>query len=414
MLTETRDARALGNITKFASPPLRERAGYGLAVGETRQPNDTDASRERRLRRYDLQRVAARLVPTARVAGCCWRPVGQGVEIIKHTETHKAHYGPGVMHCGSVWLCPVCASKITERRRLEIKQGLDNARARGWSVFMVTFTMSHNRGDEFPVLLDALVKTLRQFRSGAPWQRRRAKYQIVGDIRGIETTVSKSTGWHVHSHMLFFSECQPDQAAIQADFAARYTAILAENGQFASLEHGVNVRIGDTAAGDYVAKMGMEAQKKPAGLDFEIAKSGQKSGRDHGHYTPFELLELAKAGDEWAGRMFTDYAKTMQGVNQIRWSAGLRDSLEVGSEITDDEITAGVGDTGGKLYYTIPNPDFVVLRSWGGRVYTGVIVQMAADTPDAEIFARYLATLLQIAHTAHSGPRTNETQMSDV
>ena len=41
---------------------------------------------------------------------------------VKYNESRKkAHYG-NVQLCASIWACPVCAKRITENRREELKR----------------------------------------------------------------------------------------------------------------------------------------------------------------------------------------------------------------------------------------------------------------------------------------------------
>jgi hypothetical protein len=52
----------------------------------------------------------------------------------------------------------------------------------------------------------------------------------------------------------------------------------------------------------------------------------------------FELLQLHAEGERWAGPKFQEFAVAMKGVNQIRWSRGLRKLLSLGVEVSDQEL----------------------------------------------------------------------------
>lgn len=58
----------------------------------------------------------------------------------------KAFY-KGLLVCGLLWTCPVCAAKISERRRVELAEALDNAKEQGLSVYLLTQTIRHGVGD---------------------------------------------------------------------------------------------------------------------------------------------------------------------------------------------------------------------------------------------------------------------------
>ena len=53
------------------------------------------------------------------------------IQIMKGIH-NKAFY-QGLMSCGGIWTCPVCAAKISERRRQELKQAIEAAQALGLS-----------------------------------------------------------------------------------------------------------------------------------------------------------------------------------------------------------------------------------------------------------------------------------------
>ncbi len=55
------------------------------------------------------------------------------------------------------------------------------------------------------------------------------------------------------------------------------------------------------------------------------------------HATPFQLLEWAGNGDDWAACRFRDYAKALAGKRAVTWSPGLKKALGV-NDRTDEEI----------------------------------------------------------------------------
>jgi hypothetical protein len=101
-------------------------------------------------------------------------------------------------------------------------------------------------------------------------------------------------------------------------------------GRYVHPEIGVNVRATTHAAADYISKWGAAS---------ELTKSSLKIGQEVAHYTPFDLLYLyGGEGKKWAGDAFKEYAGAMRGVNQIRWSKGLRKLLGLGLDVTDSEL----------------------------------------------------------------------------
>lgn len=105
------------------------------------------ARQDSRRLKYRLQRTAARLRPSERVA-LCHRLVhnsAAGVRVLR-SQDGRAHLD-GVQTCGSVWMCPVCAAKITEKRRQELQTMIDAHRANGGQLLFLTLTIPHQRHD---------------------------------------------------------------------------------------------------------------------------------------------------------------------------------------------------------------------------------------------------------------------------
>src|SRR5215204_4232409 len=97
----------LGNSTKFASP----------SHGEVERKN----TMSKMVEKYWLQSLAKEILPHEnRINICmhCMSPTATSVGIVVSPTNSRAHY-TGLMVCGSVWVCAVCATRITEARRQE-------------------------------------------------------------------------------------------------------------------------------------------------------------------------------------------------------------------------------------------------------------------------------------------------------
>jgi len=87
-----------------------------------------------RWERFAYKSVVNQLLPTSRTSKCMrWRVPKQSLQILKSQEHNKAFY-TGLQICASVWACPVCAAKISERRRAELVAALAVARSMGMQV----------------------------------------------------------------------------------------------------------------------------------------------------------------------------------------------------------------------------------------------------------------------------------------
>ena len=102
-------------------------------------------------------------------------------------------------------------------------------------------------------------------------------------------------------------------------------------------QYALDVR-GGAGAAEYIAKWGHE---EAWGLSSELTSSHAKTGaRDtwgtSNHYTPFQLLEMAKGGDGHAICAFREFVTVFDGKRMLTWSRGLKDHFGI-DEIDDDQ-----------------------------------------------------------------------------
>lgn len=308
-------------------------------IADTSRLAPAERAAQNRLIRWQRQSMAARILHDQRVAKCYRVRVKPVVEVLHSAKIHKAHYG-GLMTCGSVWMCPICAAKITERRRIE----LESVNAAGLSCFMVTLTLQHARGETLKTVREHLAEAWRKMKSGRWWQTFQHEFMIVGSVTGTEVTYGLEAGWHPHKHVLIWSRLpdrQIDPGVIRDRISNRFEHILAKLGRYVSPVHGVDVRKGDNLIQEYVAKFGHESKDAGWSLAAEITKAPVKIGLKFGdHYTPFQLLDLYLAGSMQAGMLFREYGITMKGTNQLVWSRYTRELMGLDQELSDEELAA--------------------------------------------------------------------------
>lgn len=335
-----------------------------VALGNllNKYPLSTQTVAEQRRKRWRLQTVAAKLLPSYRVANCYRRIAdGSGSVGINYDEhTHRAYYS-GLMTCGSVWTCPICSARISEVRRMELTQAVDTWRSGGGSLVVVTVTLQHSKADELKSLLTALKDSWRRLKSGRVWRRMCESYGLEHYVSSTELTYGEH-GWHPHIHALFFStlpEPEFDTGSFKAELTERYTALLAEYGKYASDFYGLDVKLGDEFAGKYASKYGLE---------HELTKSIGKNGRDGA--SPWQLLERYRDGDEQAGALFCEYAKVFFGARQLSWSHGARDYFKLNNELSDKEIAEAEPEPSDKLLATLTKSEYkrIVIADIRGEV----------------------------------------------
>jgi hypothetical protein len=296
-----------------------------------------------RLQRFMLQSVTRKLLPESRTNNCLRvRQGGKQIQVHKSIQHGTASY-TGLQTCGSVWVCPVCAAKIAERRRAEIIAAMEFHKAAGGCVHMLTLTAPHQRGDDLEELLAKQSKALNAF-----WNDRQVKAVFwemgtVGQIRALEVTHGRKSphnnGWHPHYHVLLFNGLEPHlmrfDSLLQVEMQEwtirlyqRWAAVCVNAGLGEpSLQHGLKLDDGSKAA-KYVSKWGLED---------EMTKGHTKKAL-HGE-TPFDFLRarLEDPDDKQAAALFIEFAQVFKGKRQLHWSRGLKKRYAIG-EKNDDEL----------------------------------------------------------------------------
>lgn len=295
----------------------------------------------RRVERFALQSAARDILPGSRTALCLrCRIAGVGaVEVWKSDKHGTAHYG-GLQTCGSVWSCPVCAAKITERRRVEVQKAISMHRAQGGEVLLLTLTTPHARGDDLAHLLEMQSKALQSFFRDRSVRAALSPYGGgAARIRAFEVTHGRkgtNNGWHPHYHFLQFVGVKLDAAQLldlRLRLHARWQFYCLRAGLGSpSFEHGLDVQDG-SKADRYVSKWGLED---------EMTRGHTKKGRAGGE-TPFDLLRafLADPGDKQAAALFQEFSRCFKGRRQLSWSNGLKARFDLVDK-ADEEIASEV------------------------------------------------------------------------
>lgn len=249
------------------------------------------------------------------------------IPIMKSGENYSF---AGLMRCGSVWICPECASMITEYRRNELKVACENALKLGLQISMLTLTVPHYAKDQLQVVLDGISSALRKLKNRKAFKEVAQKIGLVGNIRTLEGTYGEN-GWHPHFHILLFTKSSLNDLelnSLQENLLSQWQSACVSSGLPLPNHHGLDLVNGAHAAA-YVTKWGIEE---------EMTKGHLKQGVKEGHVSPFGLLDLYHEGDKNAGRRFQEYAKVFKGKRQLVWSKGLRELLQVGEQKPDEEI----------------------------------------------------------------------------
>lgn len=403
-----RDSRAdsgpLGKYTKSATPPdLRaklqaDRATRYELLASARALFLHQGKHEGLKHPHDWHRTAK----------CKWVNVSGFIGVHASREHSSAFY-TGLMSCGSVWACPVCAAKVQERRREEVAQAVAWADAQGLQSAMVTLTFPHYAWNKLKDLIGQQADALHRLRAGAPWSRFKTATGYQGLIRSLELTIG-GNGWHPHTHELWFVDAGVDADAMKTKILERWRSCCARAGLLdldnadqveAFNAHAVDVK-GWCKASDYLAK---QDDSRHWGVDNEIAKASTKQGKAKGKH-PFGLLALAQDGDKQAGAKYAEYAQVMRGKRQLYWSAGLKGRVGL-DEQTDEELAEEQRDQADLLGY-LDCDDWKLIRAAGLRAQ----VLNAAESNGGWVAVQHLVRTLRkpVAPTFAPSPSWNKDQ----
>jgi hypothetical protein len=288
----------------------------------------------RRWNKYDVQDYMADILPNDRVAWCMkHRQTGSDQIEITYDQAQQRAFYSNLLTCGSVWTCPVCAARITEHRRVELSQAIEQWRGAGGGVFMAAFTFQHTVDDEIKSLRRELSGAYRRMTDRKAYAVIRRQYGIVGSVASLEVTHSFRHGWHPHRHVLYFTEkavTDQDIFNLSVAFSALWRGVLVKTGRYSHDQRGVVLSNGNDQAGDYVCKWSMA---------HEMAKSPVKAGKDGGS-SPFEMAQAwHDTGDHRYAMLLRDYAAAFKGSHQLTYSPGLKARLGI-QDKSDQQIVA--------------------------------------------------------------------------
>jgi len=305
--------------------------------------------------RFHLQSLARELLPDERISDCLRKRIASDVPIHKSIVSGSTFFS-NLATCTSIWSCTCCAAKISERRRNDVKTAIDSHLLIGGQISFCTRTVPHTYQDSFESILLRFRKADSVLKAKYKYKRTLSDFGVIGSIKIYEITVG-ANGWHLHVHELYFHDyCK---MTTYKNWMAGFSSNLLQAWQESAVKvgfnrpsdkHGLQVQNGDFAA-EYMAKWGKEPESMWR-VDSEISKSHIK--RSFKGLSPFDLLRQYDAtGSVLYGELFLEYALTIKGQQQQRWSSGLKSHF--GIEIKKDkELASEIEETAyilGRLDY---------------------------------------------------------------
>jgi hypothetical protein len=232
----------------------------------------------------------------------------------------------GLQTCGSVWACPVCASRIAVEKGVEILKALEWAKQENLAPVMIALTARHHAGMQLAWFKDLFKGAWEMFSSGRRWRFFKKKYGIKHHIVNREVTRGDA-GWHYHMHLLLFLDFGALKAAaadsLQADLEAFWMDCLEKYGLEGLPEIALKVSSHGNVGKNYLTKIGITISEKDGKLEYEMTSSETKSGR-----SIWDIARHSYYGDAESSRLYIEFVEAMQDTNFITFSHGLAELLE--------------------------------------------------------------------------------------
>ena len=296
-----------------------------------------------RVERFALKSVVDALFPYSSTAKCFKRPIpGQSIRILKSISTGNS-FVSGLMHCSSVWCCPVCASKISERRKQQLQQAISDWINSYNYVYLLTLTIPHRDCDSLKKNLKSMLVAWHALVSSWRYKVFRKEIGVAGIIRTLEVTWGVSNGWHPHLHALMFTYASIAIYAVRDEFFCMWRHEIIKAGlNPTNIVNGVRVDDGSHAAG-YVC------ESESWGFAGEITKSHIKSARGRFQFSAWDFLRFIRQYPNTpesfkAFGLFSDYVAAFSGCRQLHYSTGLKKILGIDGS-TDAELNAAWEDS---------------------------------------------------------------------
>jgi len=318
------------------------------------------------------------------------------VSLRKKDGAARAHYGD-LQTCGSVWVCPVCGSIITEGRAEIVQLAINNWRSMHPDncVIMITFTTPHYL---FQSLADVLAVQDSAMRIMKQIPQKRTRYTVyrtivqgigsIGNYTGRELTWGTHNGWHPHRHVLIFCKRQNIAKLRRLQFDTTLAWAIAfqkAGGEIRNMDHfsqrAIKVdQITDDDGYTRISRYITTVEGESWTLAKEATKGSVKTAKN-GNITPFGMLEAIRQGDPLSNlysRKFYEYAVTMKGKKQFFGSPGLADKLGV-RDISDDAILEE--KQAGNHYSFLSDPEWQIIID---NELRGEILRLTEDRNEFE------------------------------
>ncbi len=290
-----------------------------------------------------------------------------------------------VQTCGSVWSCPVCASRIAVEKGKLVQKALVYAKENNQVPIMVALTASHAIHTPLKDFKGAFKAAWKMFSSHRRWRKFKKQYGLKHWIANREITYG-TNGWHYHMHLLVFMDAvelkyADEGIALEETLTELWLSCLAHNGLSGLDEYALKVSASENVGVEYLTKIGLTEDAKTGDLQYEMtASSEKKSG-----YTIWDILRHASYGDKKSKRLYIEFVGVMFGDSFLSFSKGFLPLLE--------DIQLPVADENSEK----KKAWIFIAPYWWGIVYRSFaiadLLECAAKTRDVKAVTQFLHDL---------------------
>lgn len=320
----TSEAQSLGNTAKLPSNDVNTAKTTKHTIGVYRLLNGA----KKVLTKYNV--LSARKKNPHRTRIChSFKQAGKDrvtLSLSENPQESKARL-TDVQTCGSWCSCPVCFESLAIEKSKEITKLIAYADSVGLIPVMVAFTAKHSKEMKLEYTDSRLSEAMSLFLGGADWKNFRADFGITDYVMNRDTTYSFKNGWHPHRHGLFLIDPKQvtvtdDNRDMRQELSDRWIKCLEAKGLTATDEHGLHVSDHKNASGEYLAKLGMTADRS-SNLSLEMTSPNTKNSMNI-----WDILRFASMGLVQYEQLFVEYVEYMSGKVWIRWSKGLKAKVD--------------------------------------------------------------------------------------
>jgi hypothetical protein len=276
-----------------------------------------------------MLKYASKILPKYNVNYCSKfaLPGRSVVDVFKHFQSEKSYYH-GIKRCNSVWLCPLCSARISERRKIELFNIIQSHQDHSGTFSFVTLTIQHSITSDLSKLLQVITQCFTSLMSARNGSFLRTHFSIDYYVKSLEVTYSNLHGWHPHLHVVFFHSQQFSILDLRQYIFKRWKYLTQKKKVYVN-DSALDVQQGYSKdVVHYISKWS---------ISHEMTGSYKK--KSNHSKTPWDILYEISINQNVNQNtlLFKTYAKSFSAKHQLHFSKGLKIKYSI-PDLSDEEI----------------------------------------------------------------------------